>query len=448
MSYLYAQDPREQAKLLDQALMGPAAEAPTPGFFDGGMEAGFTGAFSGVVAKPALLLGDAITAPLAAGARDAGMDGVAEWLEAEQQKNVTMLKSLRDRQSSYGTAGNVMYGVADVIPQAIGGAIAGAAVAGPAGGVVGGAAAPALIQGYADARMAMEDGVNLPTAVQKGAITGVTMGVGAALPMSLGVKTLQSALFGAGTNIGLGMVQRGATASLLEANGYGEMASQYQWLDKEAIAVDAILGAAFGALGAKMARPPKTADVDAALIANEKLHVEMEAQPGVHTSPESRDAGTQAFEKAVADMMVNGEMPDVARLAADMDVVPNPETVRFHAELAKELDAEIPRVEEPVSVRAPEPEVGAGKMAADVPPAEAPKPHDGTPEGMARAGDVQPVERDMARQIMDAHPDLEVPGANGPRRFADVIAEADAEIATAQKDSLLHEVAVACFLRG
>jgi hypothetical protein len=81
-------------------------------------------------------------------------------------------------------------------------------------------------------------------------------------------------------------------------------------------------------------------------------------------------------------------------------------------------------------------------------------PHDNTPEGMAKAGDVQPAEHAMAQQLLAAHPDLEIPvgidadGNPTMRKFSDVMAEMDRDIAQAEKDSVLHDVAVACFLRG
>lgn len=554
MSYLYSQDPVEQAKAFDLAATH-TGDLPQSGFFSGAVEAPLTGVFSGLVAKPALMLGDAVTPVLTSTARDFGAESVAQWLENEQQKNVEMLKSLRERSATYGTAGQVLHGIADVLPEAV----AGAAF----GGLAGAAAVPGVLQGYADARLGMEDGLDAATAIQKGAITGTAMGLGALLPMSVGAKTIQSALFGATTNVGLGMAQRGATAALLESRGYGEMAQQYQWLDKEAIAVDAVLGVAFGVLGAKMSRRPTTEEIDSALIGNERQHVEIEAQPGVHTSVESRQAGVRAFEKALDDMLGRGETPDVSALAPKIDVVPNPETVKFHEAVAKEVAPEIPKVEAPVE--APKIEMApatphfelVAKLDADiarlqeeakpqpVAEGEAAKPvapeverqleqaqalkavaesvaamrtgdaiiverpgktaealvvertgdtvvlkdakgnrvetvldngaagkdvvrfadkvktgeykiperstspvADSTDASLARSGNVDAVSADMARQILDTYPDLTIPTEAGERRLAEVLAESDAEIAQAQKDSILHDVAVACFLRG
>ncbi len=63
------------------------------------------------------------------------------------------------------------------------------------------------------------------------------------------VRATPDIAYAAGTNIAFGMAQRGLTAKTLRDGGYSEMANQYDVLDRQAIAIDAVLGVAFGGVG-------------------------------------------------------------------------------------------------------------------------------------------------------------------------------------------------------
>lgn len=108
---------------------------------------------------------------------------------------------------------------------------------------------------------------------------GITAGAGTLIPMSLGlraggalaegvaaqlartgessvrraaataVRATPDIAYAAGTNIAFGMAQRWLTAKTLRDGGYSEMANQYDVLDRQAIAIDAVLGVAFGGVG-------------------------------------------------------------------------------------------------------------------------------------------------------------------------------------------------------
>jgi len=545
MSYLYGLDPVEQNKALDRAYENTLdPNSVKAGMFDGMGEAALTGLFAGAVAKPALLLGDSVTEAVLPLAERLDKDfdtSTAEWLKKEQRKNVDMVKNLRDRQASYGTASQIVNGFADMGPQAI----AGFAMGGPAGAAV----AVGGFQGYADSRLAMEDGVDPLTAAGKGAITGVTNAIGVALPMAkAGANLLTNIGIGVGGNVSMGMIQRGGTSALLEARGYGEMAKQYQWLDKEAIAIDLILGAAFGGVGHyayKRMAAPKPEEIAAALTANEKMHVEVDTAPGVPKTADARDAHVQAQMRAT-EQLLRGETVDVGDLARRVDTVEmetrapflEAQDQAFREVLPKEvMDVMDPVPELPREVVAPqstmrELEQQAAKLTehsakadAAVPVAEAnqaairarvdaldaamakanaagepterimaeltaensrlrvagwaasdargeaaaakadlmtaeeklktekekpaPKTHDGTDASMAKAADVRPVENDITRQALERRPDLMIRGEDGGMvSAADALREVDAEIQRAQQDAALHDVAVACFLRG
>jgi len=466
MSYLYGLDPAEQNRALDNAnTHGADLSQVGPGAFDGSLEGVATGLFSGLIAKPALLVGDAATnaaVPLAEQFDKVFNTGTAEYLRAEQQKNVTMLEQLKERQATYGRVGQLVTGFADVAPQAV----AGFALGGPAGA----AALTGTVQGYADTRLSMEEGIDPATAMGKGAITGVANAVGVVVPMAkVGASLATNLAIGAGVNTAMGMASRGATAALLEHNGYTEQAKQYQWLDKEALITDAILGAAFGGLGHYMHGKfePRAEQVDAALMSNEKLHMEMDTAPGVPKTPEARDAHVEAQMRATEQMM-RGESVDVADIARRVDALEDPALTQRMTIQDEAMRAEYPKevIEPPKEVvpretvvekqrgaaePAAQPEAGkpASETARGVPAETPPKPHDGTPESMARAGDARPIETSRAQQILDTKPDLmALNDAGEPVRAADLLKAADIEVEAAKRDSVLHDVAVACFLRG
>ncbi len=105
------------------------------------------------------------------------------------------------------------------------------------------------------------------------------------LPVSLPGRIWERAASGAAVNAGVGMAQRGSMSAYLTEQGYGEgdeldLASQYQWLDGRAVAIDAIFGAAFGAGFGHRAEgappPPPVPQVlrDAAIIEADSIHRE------------------------------------------------------------------------------------------------------------------------------------------------------------------------------
>lgn len=476
MSYLYGMDQQAQAKLSDQ-LDNTKGAPQQLGAFDN-----FWASVGGNLAAGGLKvaqLGTYFQDPdqAAAEAMAHGIRGDSpDWQAKDEQARVEARRLLAQKAKEVmpnplktGFASNIVGGLAQVLPTAV----AGAALAGPVGAMalVGGS------QGVGDYQESLLDGVDPTTAAKKAALTGVVSGVGVAIPMAkVGAGLATNLGIGAGVNIGLGMAQRAGTAAILEGGGYHDMAAQYKWLDGEAIAVDAVLGMAFGGLGHMMhgkgeaQERPTPEHVDAALALNDRLHVENEAQPGVHRTVESRDAGVQAMEKAVDDMVVRDRMPDVAEAAARMDVEPNPAARAFHEEVQQQLDLEFPKQEAAHdTLTAAEHATKGEELTPHVDETGQPvrpktagadaegkplTPHDNTPEGMAKAGDVQPAERAMAEQIKAAHPDLEIPvgtdaeGNPTMRKFSDVMADMDRDIRQAEKDSVLHDVAVACFLRG
>lgn len=308
MSY-FDLDPRSDADALTWAIQNPA-KMPGAGFFDGSLTAAPKGLWSGIVAKPALLFGDAgdvALKPIAKGIDNMfGGTTATDFLAEDRKKRINMVQATMP-DARMGLAGQIMFGAGDVLP----GAVVGTVLGGPAGG----AAVVGSTQGYADKVMAQEKGVDELTALGQGTITGVTQAAGVLLPASVGGSVLKSVGVGVAGNVGIGVAQRAATGALLESRGYAELAKQYSAFDTEAMAVDAVLGAAFGVIGAKFHGEPGEAPrprpevpseiVDSALAANAVQHVDTGIAPGIPVDPISQAAHTKAVNKAVGDLMAD-----------------------------------------------------------------------------------------------------------------------------------------------
>lgn len=349
-----------QNQQLDIASSNPAgvrSESET-GFFDNAGGAALSGLYSGLVAKPDQLLWagvDTVISPIArfinenAPFRDTSPEFIAEQRKLAQEQ----VRRLTPDAATTGTAGQVLYGLFDMGGQAV----AGTALAGP----LGGAAAVTSLQGFSEYERLRAEGVDVSTAQDVALVHGLTAGAGALLPMSIGLRaggalaegvgaqiartgesTVRNVLaataraapdvaYAAGINVAFGMTQRGLTASTLRRAGYDEMAAQYDVFDRQALAIDAVLGVAFGGIGRFMnargesVRPPDFApvDVDAALAANAAQHAEFDVAPGVPVNVLSRNAHAQALQKAMRDLS-EGNRVDVASIAerADFSVVP------------------------------------------------------------------------------------------------------------------------------
>lgn len=348
MSY-FGLNPVNQNQQLDTAASNPVGAASTDvGFFDGAISAGAAGVYSGLVAKPDQLLWaglDKVVSPVAefvnqaTGITDSSPEFIAEQRKLAQQQ----VKRLTPDAATTGTAGQILNGLFDMGGQAI----AGTVLAGP----MGGAAAVTALQGFSEFESLRAKGVNFGTAQEAGLIQGITAGAGTLIPMSLGLRaggavaeSVGAQLAGAGgnaarniaataaraapdiayaaaTNIAFGMAQRGLTAQTLRKGGYNEMANQYDVFDNQSIAIDAVLGVAFGGVGrfinsrGESVKAPEftPADVDAALAANSAHHAEIDVALGVPVNVLSRNAHAQALQKAMQDIS-EGNPVDVASI--------------------------------------------------------------------------------------------------------------------------------------
>ncbi|WP_139591788.1 hypothetical protein [Escherichia coli] len=382
MSY-FGLNPVNQNQQLDEAASNPAGFNSDVGFFDNAVGAALSGLYSGLVAKPDQLLWagmDKIVSPIAqfvnenTSINDTSVSYIAEQRKLAEQQ----VKRLTPDAATTGTAGQVLYGVFDMGGQAV--------VGTTLGGPVGGAAAVTSLQGFSEFERLTAQGVDFRTAQEAGLVQGITAGAGALIPMSLGlraggalaegvaaqlartgessvrraaataVRATPDIAYAAGTNIAFGMAQRGLTAKTLRDGGYSEMANQYDVLDRQAIAIDAVLGVAFGGVGRFInSRGESTSapnfspvDIDAALAANAAHHAEIDIAPGVPINVLSRNSHIQALRKAMSDVS-QGRPVDVASIveSASFSEIPGRKSL-----LSQAVNEALSSVDDGVTARA------------------------------------------------------------------------------------------------
>lgn len=382
MSY-FGLNPVNQNQQLDEAASNPAGFNSDVGFFDNAVGAALSGLYSGLVAKPDQLLWagmDKIVSPIAqlvnenTSLNDTSVSYIAEQRKLAEQQ----VKRLTPDAATTGTAGQVLYGLFDMGGQAV--------VVTTLGGPVGGAAAVTSLQGFSEFERLTAQGVDFRTAQEAGLVQGITAGAGTLIPMSLGlraggalaegvaaqlartgessvrraaataVRATPDIAYAAGTNIAFGMAQRGLTAKTLRDGGYSEMANQYDVLDRQAIAIDAVLGVAFGGVGRFInSRGESTSapnfspvDIDAALAANAAHHAEIDIAPGVPINVLSRNSHIQALRKAMSDVS-QGRPVDVASIveSASFSEIPGRKSL-----LSQAVNEALSSVDDGVTARA------------------------------------------------------------------------------------------------
>lgn len=99
-----------------------------------------------------------------------------------------------------------------------------------------------------------DKGVDAKTAAMAGWAEGVGSTVGLALPASVGSSYLASMGFGAVSNAAMTVAQEGAINYVLEQADYKDVAAEFDPFNGVNLATSAVVGGAFGALGARSAR--------------------------------------------------------------------------------------------------------------------------------------------------------------------------------------------------
>lgn len=331
MSY-FGLNPTRINQQLDDAMQSPENSGDAD-FFDGAFTSTYTGLYSGLVAKPDQALWglmDTVVSPIAREVNEQFdiNDTSEQFIQEQRKKAEQQVRRLTPDRATTGTAGQVMFSLFDIGGEAVAGALAG----GPLGSamLVGG------VQGFSDYEKLTAEGVDKNTAINKATGEGAFAGLGVLAPMSLGFKgggilaesigaqltakgsslagtaarAAPDVLFASGSNIAMGMAQRGFASQILQERGYHQLASQYDIYDKQAIAIDGVLGVAFGGIGryinsrGENIPSPEfdTPHVDAALTANQQLHLEADLPPGIPINAMSLDGHLAAMNKAMNDL--------------------------------------------------------------------------------------------------------------------------------------------------
>lgn len=213
--------------------------------------------------------------------------------EAVHASILALTNSLKPDPKTTSFIGDTIYGVSSVLPQFILGEAA--------GGPLGGPALAGASQANLQTQNLVAQGVDPATAIESGAMTGVTTAAIGLIAPSYGSAITTKLLTGAGVNVGLGGVQRGGNAAILRANGYDDMADQYKIFDANAMVTDAVLGAAFGVLHTpeiKEEPPTRPAAPDAPDVMKSEGPVPISPEPAAGMSKQQENIGAVIRQKA------------------------------------------------------------------------------------------------------------------------------------------------------
>lgn len=233
-----------------------------------------------------------------------------------------------------GTAGQVLGGLAEIaLPLAAGGG------------------SPNLLLAttqLTEAKRLVDAGVDAEIAGVVGAQQALGLGVGFRIPF-FGRNFIERTLIaGAGVNLAQGVLSRGWSYETLKSAGYQTIADQYDPMNFEAAAIDALTGVAFGTI-AHLGAPKDVADkpapeltteqTDALLTANAAKHLEVDHAPGA-LDPVARTTHVEAITTAV-DQLARGEKVNVAGIAERMKVESDRWLAQRRTAWAAEVGAEL-----------------------------------------------------------------------------------------------------------
>jgi hypothetical protein len=320
-------------------------EATLRGTYNGNWTAGNLepGAFAGAFSSP--FVGIKHTLDVAASAvaeaatpilEEVTPDAMSGWLRDQRRTAYQSMATTRADPTTMGIVGQVGHAFGSVMTMGAMGAVAapytGLSSLGLAAYSIGG------LTGYDKYTELKDQGVDPASAFKAAALTGSVMGIGAALPPFIGGTLTKQIASGMGLNVGLGMGERAGTAAIL-GEKYPEIAKHYETLDKSAILIDAVLGAAFP-LGARMLPKGTTvAELDTAMQANRGV-AEQTRDPALQTTVQGIDAKLAADQEVTRQIMEEGRLPgEITVPPGVMDnVAPNPAVGREAALVARAID--------------------------------------------------------------------------------------------------------------
>lgn len=319
--------PSEQATKIEGGK--PVDLSDGAGFFEGALTAPFKGAAKGLVVEPTRVLNLGLSAIPSAIDAAFGTSTRDWWFENTTMERTSKRFTPNPRET--GIAGQMLHALFDIGSQA----------------VVGGPGAVLVSKTVGGSMEGIEQGLDTLTAMKKGALEGGAAAAGVALPIAIppvaGSRIpalVQQLGYGVGTNVPMGVAQRGLTYQVLADAGYRDMAEQYKALDEGALLTDLVLGVAFGGLGhvlqAKGAKlgALNASDVDAALTKRNAYHIEVDTAPGLARDGQTRDAHVESVMKATQDL-IEGRPVDVSEMLRATNFEPNPGVDAQRTELAR-----------------------------------------------------------------------------------------------------------------
>ena len=333
--------------------------------------------------------------------------------------------------------------------------------------VIASPAAAVAATGLGTSEDLVRKGVEPAKAIAAGEVQAAGLGLGIYVPV-LGQTLAQRVLLGgAGFNVFQGAATRGASEAILEGTPGAE---DFKALDPTALTLDALLGAAFGAIAhlsptqraqgaevlgklTKWAETLKPSDVDALAVMRQSQHVNADSLPGIPKGAEDVGAHVarvkQAIEQLATDKQV--EVSDLPKGNFEPDQTRLQEMTRRADELVRVSDDV--RAAEGLP-KPPETEAPPAPRGAEPPP---PRSDEGLPGGAeaksATGADSDPIILE-AKGFSESQPDLEMTvgrDADGKpikQKVSKFLEESDVEVKKMAGDENLFMVAARCMLGG
>jgi hypothetical protein len=325
MSFLLSKAEQEIEERFQLQLEEPP---PSPGFFDGSLDAIGTGIKR---------VGATAYQIAAAGAYANSF----QYLDPELRVNEDFLKSLEETAlneprritasitpdpMTTGTGAQILYGVtSSLLPVVAAGPLGAAGMAATGGGFMFTGTASDLA----------EQGVDPATAIGGGLIDGLFQAGGIALPAAFSKNVLRNTLlYGPAANVAQSVVAQKTLSSYLESRGYDQLADHYGDVQAAAVAADIVLGAAFGYLGARGANipasardripPPSQDQRDAASVALDSKHIEIDTAPEFAADDEALRAHIARINLAI-EQLVAGQPVNIDGVDVKGETVPRPD---------------------------------------------------------------------------------------------------------------------------
>ncbi len=458
MTLLAFSSQQERAAEQRTLFQDPSAQPFDPGWFGG--DFGIVGGIGSAVAGTNYAAGLAVNAfasyPAYKLDEVLGTD-LYGWLQSETEEARMAAARAAPDPAVTGAAGRIVHSVLGVgIPTA---------VAGFTTGPIGAAVVAGAVSGGGEFATQVEQGVDRETAAQAGFVTGALGAVGAGLPASFGASLWKNiALYGPGINVAQGLIQQQAVGEILEQGGYKAMAEQYRQITAESVIADALLGAVFGGIGARYTRQ---AEIDAAMVAQDRAHAAVHATPGIPKTPEAANAHAQALVQAT-EALTEGRAVTATVDASQFEARAKPRLVYRDGKWEVAPDRPFTIADEAATLRTVFESAGLRDLVREVDTLQrqieargladaretdalAAPDDDGARIGGRPAedgADLPGLQESTPEVIAGRTPDMMIPTEDGVVRAADALESVKRDAEAVKEESTAVDVAVKCFLRG